>query len=139
MKAFMKPLLYLIVAFVIFSLFIYALLRPSTSTKASKEIERCVTPSDVRTVWEKYHLELAEDEDYNQAVRDKLGTFNLKQSEIKEIKNWLPAKTHNLNIILVPDLSNRINDDKNNPEQTKNDTALLNSIWAVFEKNYGTK
>jgi hypothetical protein len=139
MKGFNKPLLYLFGTIFIFAVFIYILLRPSTQSKAIKEIETCLNTEDVKAVWYKYRSDLSDDEDYCQAVRDKLKTFNLKQSEITEIKKWLPSKTQNLNIILVPDLSYRINDKKNNPEQMKNDTALLNTVWKLFEKKVRLK
>lgn len=139
MKGIIKPILYLFGAIVIFVIFIYILLRPSTQSKAIKEIETCLNIEDVKAVWYKYRPDLADDEDYCQFVRDKLKTFNLKQSEISDIRKWLPAKTHNLNIILVPDLSYRISDEKNNPEQIKNDTALLRAVWIAFEKNVRLK
>lgn len=139
MKASLKPLFYLAGTIFIFAIFIYLLLKPSTQSKAIKEIETCLNSDDVKSVWDKYRLELSGDEDYHQTVRNKLQTFNLSQKELPDIKKWLPPRTQNLNIILVPDLSGRIKDEKNNPEQVKNDTALLNTIWGIFEKNVRLK
>lgn len=139
MKGKIKPLIYLAGVIAVFMIFIYALAKPSTSSKAAKEIEPCLTVEAVKTIWDKYQNDLIVDEDFQQIVRDKLTSFELKQSEIKEIKKWLPSKTQNLNIILVPDLSFRINDEKNNPEQIRNDTALLNSVYQLFERKVRLK
>ncbi len=135
MKGFNKPWVYLLGLIIFFLLFFYILLRPSVESKAIKEIETCLNVEDVKVVWYKYYPDLREDDDYLKAVRDKLNSFNLKQDEILDVKKWLPASTSNLNIIIVPDLSNRINDEKNNPAQIKNDTALLNTVWTLFENN----
>jgi hypothetical protein len=37
-------------------------------------------------------------------------------------------------MIIIPDLSRRIIDTSNNPDQVKNDTILLNHIWKTFER-----
>ncbi len=103
-------------------------------SNAIQEINSCLNAEDVKTAWYKYKTDLSESEDFCQAVRDKLGSFNLKQSEISEIKKWLPSKSENINIILVPDLSYRIKDQKNNPDQVQNDTAILSAAWKAFEK-----
>src|SRR5438552_826086 len=117
MKGNKKVLLYLLSFIIIFVVFILILIRPSTQSKAIKEIGTCSNIQDVKAIWYKYRAELIDDEDYKQAVRDRLKTFGLKQNEIQEIKQWLPPKTQNLNLIIVPDLSLRIKDSVNNPAQ----------------------
>jgi hypothetical protein len=139
MKGNKKALIYLLAFVAIFALFIFILLRPSTQSKAIKEINTCANTEDVKATWYKYRLDLADDNDFCQVVRDKLTSFNLKQTEITEIKKWLPSKTKNLNVIVVPDLSLRIKDYSNNPDQIKNDTALLNKIWSSFKDNVRLK
>ena len=139
MKGNKKPIIYLFAFVSIFALFIFILLRPSTQSKAIKEINTCANTEDVRATWYKYRTELSEDADFCQAARDKLTSFNLKQTEITEIKKWLPSKTKNLNVIVVPDLSLRITDNVNNPDQIKNDTILLNKIWSSFQSNVRLK
>lgn len=139
MKGNIKPLIYLLAFVAIFAFFIFILLRPSTQSKAIKEIKTCANIEDVKSTWDKYQPELLEDDDFCQAARDQLTSFNLKQTEIGEIKKWLPSKTKNLNVIVVPDLSLRIKDTANNPEQIKNDTALLNKIWSCFKNNVRLK
>lgn len=139
MKGNKKSLIYLLAFVAIFALFIFILLRPSTQSKAIKEINTCANTEDVKATWYKYRTELSDDDDFCQAARDKLTSFNLKQTEITEIKKWLPSKTKNLNVIVVPDLSLRIKDTANNPDQIKNDTALLNKIWSSFKNNVRLK
>lgn len=139
MKGPFKSLLYFLVTIILFGVFIYILLRPSTQSKAIKEIEKCFAIADVKATWDKYRTDLSDDEDYCQAVREKLKTLNLTEETFSEVKKWLPSRTQNLNIILVPDLSKRISDEKNNPDQIQNDTALLKSIYAQFEKKVRLK
>lgn len=129
-----KPLYILLCTLIAFSIFIYFLVKPSMESNASQEINSCLNTEDVKATWYKYKIDLSESEDFCQAARDKLSSFNLKQSEIVEVKKWLPSKSENLNLILVPDLSLRITDQKNNPDQVQNDTTILSAAWKAFEK-----
>ena len=132
--------LYILLVFIsVFSSFVYMLVKPSMESTAISEINTCLNTEDVKNVFYKYKTDLIESQDFCQAARNKLNTFNLNQSDIVEIKKWLPSKTNNLNVIIVPDLSNRIIDNENNFEQIKRDSVVINSISESFEKNVRTK
>jgi len=134
-----KPLYTLLIFLGVFSLFIYVLIKPSLEATAITEINSCLNIEDVKGIFYKYKTDLIGSEDFCQATRDKLNSFVLKQSEITEIKKWLPSKTDNLNVILVPDLSNRIIDNYNNEEQIKRDSIIIDAICESFEKKIKLK
>ena len=134
-----KPLYILLVFISVFSIFIYVLLKPSLEATAINEINSCRNIEDVKSKFDKYKEDLITSEDFCQATRDILNSFSLKQQDIIEIKKWLPSKTDNLNIIIVPDLSNRIIDPINNPEQVKRDSVIIDAICQSFEKKVKLK
>jgi len=134
-----KPLYILLIFIAVFSLFVFWLLKPSLEATAITEINNSLNPEDVKGVFYKYKSDLITSEEFCQATRDKLNSFGLKQSEIVEIKKWLPSKTDNLNVIIVPDLSNRIIDNYNNAEQIKRDSVIIAAICESFEKKVRLK
>jgi capsular polysaccharide biosynthesis protein len=134
-----KPLYALLIFIGVFSLFIYILVRPSLESTAIDEINSCLNTEDVKTIFYKYKNDLIESQEFCQAARDKIKSFNLNQSEINEVRKWLPSNTTNLNVIIVPDLSNRIIDPENNADQIRRDSVIINSICESFENNVKTK
>lgn len=127
-----KPL-YILVAFLLFfGLFIYAITRPSTQSKAMKELETSFNKKDVEMVWYKYKADLYQDEEFLYETRKKLTGLNLNEEEINECRGWLPPPPTSINLIIVPDLSRRIIDTLNNPNQIKNDIFVLETIWKSF-------
>lgn len=129
-----KPVYILIGFFVVFGLFIYALTRPSKQSIAIKKLETCYNQEDVKMLWYENKDDLYKDEIFLTNVRDKLSSFNLEDNELKKCQEWLPKPPSNLNIIVVPDLSRRIIDVLNNPEQIENDKIILKNIRESFEK-----
>jgi hypothetical protein len=123
----------LLLFFLVFGGFVYILMRPSKFEKARNEIETCANISQARMVFEKYRSDIKQDEDFDFALRAKLETLALSDSEIKECLTWLPPGKKSLNIIVVPDMSRRITDTFNNPHQIANDTTLFRTIWRCFE------
>lgn len=134
-----KPLYILLIFIGVFSLFIYALVKPSLEATAITEINSCLNIEDVKGIFYKYKTDLIGSEEFCQATRDKLNSLSLKQADITDIKKWLPSKTDNLNIIIVPDLSNRITDFVSNPEQIKRDSVIIDAICESFEKKVKLK
>ena len=136
-----KPI-YLLLGFLsFFIIFIFLITRPSTQSKAIDQIQVCSNTNDVKSVYERYKfdlLETAEDGnkivslEFQMAVRNKLNSFNLTEEEIKECIKWLPPAPTSINLIIIPDLSRRIIDTVNNPNQINNDIFVLNTIWKSF-------
>lgn len=127
-----KPLYILAVFFVVFGFFIYLISRPSPEDNAKKELALAYTKENVKEVWEKYKLQLHDNESFLLATRTKLNTLSLTDEEIKDCIKWLPPAPTSLNIIVVPDLSKRIIDDINNPKQIESDVTILKNIWQTF-------
>ena len=127
-----KPLYILLGFLVFFGVFIYLITRPSTQSKAIKELTTSFNKKDVETVWYKYKTDLYEDDEFLLETRKKLSGLNLTDDEIKECRGWLPPAPTSVNLIIVPDLSRRIIDDLNNPNQIDNDIFILQTIWKSF-------
>ena len=92
-------------------------------------------------MYEHYKFDLLENDEngnkivareFQDAARDKLNSFNLNDEEIKKCLKWLPPSQTSVNIIVIPDLSRRIIDTINNPNQISNDIFVLNTIWHSF-------
>jgi len=136
-----KPLYFLSALLLFFAVFIYFLIRPSLQTTAIGQIQICSNTNDVKSIYERYKFELLESDEFGNKivskefqdeVRKKLSTFNLTEEEILECIKWLPPAQTNLNVIIIPDLSRRISDSYNNPNQIENDKFVLNQIWKSF-------
>jgi hypothetical protein len=111
----------------------------SPISKVRDELSTCKSQEDVRVVFDRCKKDFTTfngdiDEYFLQVIRDKLDGFNLNDKEIAECILWLPTPT-SLNLIIVPDLSKRIVDEINNPDQISNDTVILNYIWTEFENH----
>lgn len=136
-----KPIYLLLILLLVFGSFIFLLMKPSLQTKTIEQIQVSNNIDEIKSIYDKYKFDLLENDErgqkvvapeFQQAIRDKLNTLNLSENDIKDILIWLPPARENLNIIIVPDLSRRIADTINNPEQIRNDIALLNKVWENF-------
>ncbi|RZJ48302.1 MAG: hypothetical protein EOO44_21285 [Flavobacterium sp.] len=127
-----KPLYILAGAIAFFGIFVYLITRPSIQNIALKELETSYNKKDVETVWYKYKAELSEDEEFLNATRSKLSSFKLSDDDLRYCQGWLPPAPTSINIVVIPDLSGRINDNINNPDQVGNDKLVLKTIWQSF-------
>jgi len=134
-----KPLIFAASALGVFVLFVSLLTMSSTQSEAISEVKKSLNIADVKSVWDKYKADLSTDEDFLFEVRTKLSSFNLSEGQVNDCRSWLPKPATSLNLIVVPDLSSRIIDTLNNPDQIKNDTILLNHIWKTFTQSVRTK
>lgn len=132
-----KPIYILIAVIVFFILFISLISMPSKLNTAIDEIQVSANMNEVKSIFDKYKFDLLEtDENGNKSiaiefqdeVRKKLSTFNLNEEEIKQCLEWLPTAKTSINVIVVPDLSRRILDQINNPNQVANDKIILSNI-----------
>jgi len=129
--------LYLLLGlFLFFAFFIFLITRPSTQSTAKGELEICVNIPEVKSVWDKFKPELHDDEEFILEVRKKLDTFKPDETQVIECIAWLPQAPTSVNIVIIPDLSRRITDQVNNPDQVKNDTILLHAAWSSFVENF---
>src|SRR6218665_1910194 len=130
-----KPLYILLGFLVFFGVFIYLITRPSTQSKAIKELEASFNKKDIEMVWYKYKADLYQDEEFVFETRKKLSSLNLTEEEIKECIGWLPPAPKSINVVIIPDLSRRIIDTINNPNQISNDIFVLETVWKQFVEN----
>lgn len=136
-----KPIYLLLGCLTFFGIFIYIVTRPSLESKAVSQLQVCSNVNDVKLLFERYKFELLENDadgnkttpiEFQNAVRKKLNSFNLNAEELSKCLEWLPPGKTSINIIVIPDLSRRIIDTVNNPDQIRNDTLILNTIWHSF-------
>ena len=130
-----KPLHILAGFLIFFAIFIFLITRPSNQSKAIKELETSYNKKDVEMVWYKYKADLSQDEEFLFETRKKLSSFDLNEEDLKECRSWLPPAPTSLNLIVIPDLSRRIIDTLNNPNQINNDIFVLETIWKSFVGN----
>ncbi|MFW2477097.1 MAG: hypothetical protein ACN4EP_09280 [Sediminibacterium sp.] len=137
-----KPIYILLAFLLLFIVFIYFITKPSLQSKVINQIQACSNVNDVKSLFERYKFELLESDnngnkivaiEFQDAVRNKLNSFNLNDKELEECLAWLPPSKASMNIIVIPDLSRRIIDSINNPNQIENDLFVLNTIWHSFK------
>ncbi len=124
----LRMLGYFLLAFLMLSLF---LLIPSAKSSAMRKLKNCNTATEVKEVWMSCREDLGGDETFLAGVREKLNSLKLSDGEVKACRSWLPPPPVSLNLILVPDLSRRL---QNIPGQMNRDTAILNMVWASFRE-----
>ncbi|MCG9792560.1 hypothetical protein [Flavobacterium algicola] len=127
-----KPLYILAGALLFFCLFIYVISIPSNLSKALKELKVSYSKKDIEMVWYKYKADLFDNDEFLFEVRTKLSDLKLTEVEVDECRSWLPPPPTSLNLIVIPDLSRRIIDSTNNPNQIKSDSIVLQTIWQSF-------
>ena len=104
----------LVGTFIFFGIFIYLLTRPSLQSKAIEQIQVCSNVNDVKSLYERYKFDLLETDEngskivaleFQDAVREKLSSFNLNEEELTKCLEWIPPSKTSLNVIIIPDLS----------------------------------
>lgn len=136
-----KPIFLLLGFLLFFLVFIYFITKPSLQSIVIDQVQACSNINDVKSLFERYKFELLESDDngnkivaieFQDAVRNKLNSFNLSDEELRKCLTWLPLSKTSINVIIIPDLSRRIIDSINNPKQIANDLFVLNTIWHSF-------
>ena len=101
----------------------------------SKELKLAGNTEDVKFIWDKNKDNLFLNEDFYKKIIEKLAELKLNDKQVEEVFNWLPdRRLTSTNLVVVPDLSARIIQENNNPEQIKNDKILLKKIWKTFQE-----
>ena len=103
----------------VFGTVFYYMSNPSTKLKALKLLKQTQNVESVHSLWQIHQKELADNKEFVLSVKEKLQGFNLTEAELLDCQTWLPEPPTSLNLIIVPDLSNRITDSKNNPHQNR--------------------
>jgi len=112
--------------------FFYLVSNPPSKTSALKSLAQSQNVDMVHALWDKHQEELGNHDDFVLAIKEKLISFNLSKTELNDCKTWLPEPPTSFNLIIVPDLSNRIIDIQNNPHQIERDRTILRAIWKSF-------
>lgn len=134
-KRYNLKLIYMLVGSACFIFgFIFLITRVSPMKEANRKLQECNSVEEVQNIYNLYKNKLTSNNEFELNVRTKLTTFNLFESQEQACSKWLPPLVPNLNLIIVPDLSGRINDTINNPSQIINDKILLKYIWENFSK-----
>lgn len=122
-----------------FALFAFIAVSGAKDVSLESEIMACSSMDEVRSLYETHKKEVDGDESLLNAMRERLTAMKPGKSEINEIYKWLKAPSEDINIIIVPDLSRRLTEESQNPDQVRTDTMLLNYIYALFEERVKLK
>jgi len=142
-----KLFLILAIFIAVFVFFIYILTRQSLESKAIAAINSSMNIEDVKSVWYKFREDIYGNQpnkidilnsDFIGAVYSKLKELRPSTKDVRSINEWLPAQ-ESLNVIIIPDLSLRIKDTIDNPNQVQNDKDVLGAIWDNFEAKSAKK
>lgn len=117
--------------------FFYAIftLNTSVSKTAIKEVKQSSNKEQVQKVWDKYINDIDSkngQEKLIKAVKEKLAKMDLTDEEIKQWHTQFKAfsdEKPSLNIIIIPDLSHRI---QQIPHTEKYDKELISEVYKIF-------
>ncbi|NCX96230.1 MAG: hypothetical protein EBX41_07430 [Chitinophagia bacterium] len=98
-------------------------------------IDRCNSLAEAKKVWQDNRDEIKSDTALVHILKDKVMSFHPTDAQINEWKAILPPLPRNINLIIIPDFSLRIKENLSNESPVDYDTAILNHIWAAFEKH----
>ena len=118
----LRMLGYFMGAFLLLSLF---MMIPSARSSALRALENCSNAEEVKRVWTENREDLGKDETFLSAVREKLSGMSLSEVELKTCREWLPPAPVSLTLIVVPDLSRRL---QASPGQLRRDTAMYQML-----------
>lgn len=122
-----------------FILFGGILLWPSPYSDAFIELQECTNEIEVKQVWDRNKNKLGTNKEFEFEVRRKLESFSLTQQKIDSCLLWLPETPLNINVIVVPDLSDRLTDTVNFPDQKERDVEMIKTIWNEFAAYTGVR
>jgi hypothetical protein len=125
-------------ALIIFSFFIFLITRPSEFSLASENTARCSNIADLEKLWFE-HSNLQNDTAFVNVIRSRILQISPDSTSLARTLMFLPPRPKYINLIIVPDLSRRIIDSINNPNQSINDIKLLNIIFKNFESSVKNK
>jgi hypothetical protein len=118
---------------VVFTLLITIFSQPSLEEKGIEAVKSCIDTECVKAVWKEHEQEI-DNKKILRVVQEKLNSFDLSGEDMASVKTWLPIPK-SINLIVIPDLSNRIA----KPNQIDNDKKILKEIWEAFKRNSKTK
>jgi hypothetical protein len=133
------PLIGLALTLLFFGIFIYWLISPSAEQTLIEKIQLSTTVEEVKMLYLNGKSEFTETDENGKtvpsvylqdAVREKLTSMDLSQTEIHECLKWIPPKKMNLNLIVVPDFSLRM---KDYPDQDNFDIKIIEQVFRSFK------
>lgn len=118
--------------FLVFSVFVYLITRPSELELALKKIPHCKNVDELENLWKSYPN--LHDSTFSNPIKHRILQFHADSSQIAKALQFLPQRPKFINLIIIPDLSRRITDTINNPNQVESDKRVLKAIYEGFEK-----
>ncbi len=131
-KSASKLIIILLVGFtLVFSGFIYLITRPSELETALRNLTSCSSVEELESLW-KLHPGL-HDTSLANPIRNRAHQLSPDSIQLMRLCQFLPPRPKYFNLIIVPDLSRRLTDSINNPEQIKSDKKILYKIYSEFK------
>lgn len=118
--------------FLVFGVFIYLITRPSELELALKKIPQCSSIDELEGLWMSYPN--LHDSSLATPIKNRILQIHADSSQIAKALQFLPQRPKFINLIIIPDLSRRITDTINNPDQVESDKRVLKAIYEGFEK-----
>ena len=108
----------------------------SPLSEAKKEIKKAETAEELVQIWDTFANDVNESTSKKilTAINDRAEELELETNDMSELIDRLPKGEKSMNVIVVPDLSRRIIDEYNNPDQIANDQMIIETIWEEFVK-----
>ena len=96
-------------------------------------VRQAGTVAELQTLWQGFASDEKAKPGLRDSARHRLAALRPSPAEIDAADKWLGERPRPLNVVVVPDLSNRLDETKH-PRQIQDDTLLLHHIWAEFER-----
>jgi hypothetical protein len=123
-----KPLYFLLVFVLLLGVFFWIISRPSRYDEFTNELKTSNDYASIKLLFNTYKSEIINEEVFSNEFNSKLESLNLTDDETQEVWSWIPEKDSFLNLVVVPDMSRRLN----TPGQPENDKVLLKLIYDEF-------
>ena len=117
--------------FLVFGIFVYLITRPSELEGALEKIPRCNDITELEDLWRSYPN--LHDSTLATPIRNRILQLDADSFQIAKALQFLPQRPKYINLIIVPDLSRRIIDTLNNPNQVASDKKILEVIYQGFK------
>jgi hypothetical protein len=118
-----------------YSVLIFLLFQISCANQeeAIEKINKCKNIYELKTLYNSNFFEdfKSEDEEDNIVleIRKKIQSFDLEEEKLCEVDKWFNPRVKDYNIVILPDLSRRLIDYK---DQAKTDLKIINNITQKF-------
>lgn len=127
-----KPIIFIAILFFAFiGLFVIMIGVSSKLESFKKEVTNAKTFDEMKAISKSYSDEIINDDKFQSLFLSKLDALEMTVSEINEASTLFQFGNEYLNLVIVPDLSNRL---IKKPKQSDRDLELIETIYNAFSE-----